>query len=286
MTHKIYNFVTWIWYRILRRPLRLGRVHDLGNKKAKVLVIFLHGISATSSTWRTTIQQIQKDHELQNLRLVSFDLLGFGKSLRADWLDYSPDDYNQALNNSIKRLKPRGAIVLIGHSMGALIAANFANNYSEQYNLRELILVSPPLLMANELAKLPDRIYTKSYSSLHNFANEVPAAEVIAKLIQKFSNFRSDYIKSTAFEKSMDNIILNRKNYQTFMELTTPTLLVHGHFDPLVMSSNLKRAAKNNPRYIKYVSVIGHHDISAGKRAKIQLEIKKIIKEESNHATI
>ena len=114
----------------------------------------------------------------------------------------------------------------------------------------------------------------------------MPAAETIAKLVQRFSSFRSEYVKTAAFERAMENIILNRKNYQTFTDLRVPTVIIHGHFDPLVMGSNLRRAAKRNPRYVKYVSVIGQHDLSVGKRAKILLEIRKMLKEERKYETI
>lgn len=79
----------------------------------------------------------------------------------------------------------------------------------------------------------------------------------------------------------MGQVILNRKNYQTYTKIRIPTTIIHGHFDPLVMRSNLKRAAKQNSRYITYVSVIGKHDISVGKRAKILAEIKKVLKNAS-----
>lgn len=286
MKHKIYNITTWIWHKLLHVPIKLKKVNDSGNKKAKVTVVFLHGISATSDTWRTTINQFTKDRELADVRFVALDLLGFGQSLKADWLQYDQAEYTSALDRSLRSLKAKGVIILVGHSMGSLIAADYAVNYDSPIStLRELILVSPPVLMADELAKLPDKVYTKSYSALHKFAVDVPAAEVIAKLIQRFSSFR-DYLKTAAFEKSMNNIILDSKNYQTFVKLHLPTLIIHGHFDPLVIGSNLKRAAKRNPRYIKYLSVIGHHDISVGKRAKILIEIKKVLKEESKNEAI
>ncbi len=242
-------------------------------------VVFLHGISADSATWKKTFAAFAKETDLQNVRLVALDLLGFGRSLKADWLKYDENCYNKALHRSLKKLNPRGQLIIVGHSMGSLIAANYASNFTEHVELSKLILVSPPVLMADELAKMPDKVYTKSYRSLHQIANTVPAIETVAKIIQKFSSFRSGYIKTVAFERSMENIILNRHNYQTFVSLRIPTILLHGHFDPLVMDENLRRVAKHNPRYVKYISVIGQHDISVGKRAKILLEIRKTLKE-------
>lgn len=280
LAHKIYNGVTWFRHHVLRRPIRLAVSYDNKVKHPRLTVVFLHGISATSNTWLPTIRQISKDRDLSGIRLIALDLLGFGKSLHADWLDYDYLEYDQALDRALRKLHVSEPLVLVGHSMGALIAADYATNFAPSIPLRQLILVSPPVLMAAELARLPDQVYTRSYSSLHNFATTVPAADVIAKIIQRFSSFRSDYLKTVAFAKSMEQIILNSKNYQTFTRIHISTLIVHGHFDPLVLGTNLRRATNQNPRYLTYQSVIGQHDLSAGKRARIIRELKELVQNE------
>lgn len=277
---KFYNFRTRLWHKWLHVPVRLKVAYDNKRKNPQLTAVFLHGLSATSETWRSTLQQFEKTPELKTTRLVALDLLGFGKTLQANWLDYDYHDYARALTNSLKRINITGPVVLIGHSMGSLIAADFAVNYEHNINLVGLILVSPPVLMSEELAKLPDRVYTKSYSSLQKLAKEEPVMEVIANFIQRISSFDGRYIKTPAFGRSMEQVILNPKNYQTFTKLRVPTLIVHGHFDPLVMRSNLKRVADRNPHYVRFVSVLGHHDISAQKRSKILIELKRILREE------
>lgn len=280
MASKIYNGATWFWHRVLKRPVKYAVAFDNKVKRPQLTVVFLHGISADSDTWKVTLRQFNSDKELSRVRLIALDLLGFGRSLKADWLQYDSTEYNTALDATLKSLKVKSPVVLIGHSMGSLIAANYAANYDYHAKLVELILISPPVLMADDLAKLPDKVYTKTYGSLHKIAEDVPAAEVLAKIVQRFSSFRSQFIKTTAFERSMQNIILSHDHYRTFVKLHLPTLIIHGHFDPLVLRNNLKRVARGNPRYIKYVSVIGQHDISVGKRAKMLTEIKKILKQE------
>lgn len=277
---KSYNFFATLKHRFFHIPIRLKVAYDRKVKHPELTAIFLHGISATSNTWHTTLKQFSHNPDLKNVRLVALDLLGFGKSLQAAWLDYDYLDYAKALNVALKKLKISSPIVIVGHSMGSLIAADYAANYPEHQPLVGLILVSPPVLMAYELAKLPDKVYTKSYSALHKLAEDEPALEVVANFVQRFSSFNSSYIKTPAFGRSMENVILNHRNYQTFTKLKVPTLIIHGHFDPLVMGSNLRHAVKANPTYLRYVSVMGHHDVSASKRTKILIELKRILREQ------
>lgn len=277
---RFYNFRTRLWHKVLRQPVRLKTAYDSRTKNPRLTVVFLHGISATSDTWKTTIRQFTKNPDLEGVRFIALDLLGFGVSLQANWLDYNYGDYDHALDNALEHLKVEGPVVLVGHSMGSLIAANYAVNYQPSVDLVHLILVSPPVLMSEELAKLPDKVYTKSYGSLHRLAKDEPVMEVIANFIQRFSSFSSKYIKTPAFGRSMDNIILNHSNYRTYSKLKVPTLIIHGHFDPLVMRSNLKRVAEVNSKYVRFVSVMGHHDISAQKRSKMLIELKRVLREE------
>ncbi len=281
----VYDAAHYTKHKILRRPIVLKAIYDTKTKKPDATVVFLHGIAATSSTWRHTIQQFSKDSELKNVRLLALDLLGFGKSLRPDWLNYNYEDYDRALDRTFKKLHIKSPIILVGHSMGGLIAAHYAAEFPYSANLIGLILVSPPILMSNELARLPDKIYAKSYGSLNKLAKEEPAVEVIGNFVQRLSSFRSDYLTTSAFGKSMDAVILNRQNYRMFSKIKLPTLIIHGRFDPLVMRSNLKRVAEHN-RHIRYVGVLGHHDISVAKRAKMLTEIKRLLKEEHVHKVI
>ena len=278
MKAKLYDIVTYFWYKILKRPIRLKCTFDSRNKNARFTVIFLHGIAATSSTWRPTINLFLKDTGLKNFRFVTVDLLGFGKSPRANWLKYDYEEYNRALFKTIKHLHIKNPIVLVGHSMGSLIAANFAAEHPEK--ISRLILVSPPVLKPSEAAKLPDKFYQKSYGTLPKIAED-PIIKTLANFVQKVSSFRAEYLKTIAFERSMKNIVINHKNYQLFKKLTIPTTIIHGRFDPLVLQANLNDIAKANPDFIKLEQVTAQHDISPSKRDKIKVALKGFLEHET-----
>ncbi|MBR0460902.1 alpha/beta hydrolase [Candidatus Saccharibacteria bacterium] len=278
MKAKLYNLITYFWYKILKHPIKMKYTFDSRNKDAKFTVIFLHGIAATSSTWHPTIGIFEKDTGLKNFRFISLDLLGFGKSLRADWLNYDYEEYNRALLKTIKHLHIKNPIILVGHSMGSLIAANFATEYPEK--ISRLILISPPVLKPEEVSKLPDKFYQKSYSTLPKIADD-PIIKTLATFVQKVSSFRAEYLNTVAFERSMKNIVLNRKNYQLFNKLTIPTTIIHGRFDPLVLQSNLAEIAKTNSDFVKLEQVTAHHDISPSKRDKIKIALKGFLEHET-----
>ncbi len=272
MKKTLYNFFTYFYHKTLHRPIRLKTALEIKPKKPVLTVVFLHGIASESSTWKTTFKQLSKDKDLSRVRFIALDLLGFGKSLQPDWLDYNYADYDSALGLTLNKLHIRTPVILVGHSMGCLIAAHYAKNHSKR--ISEMVLISPPILLQDELAKLPDKFYQKSYSSLHKIAED-PAIKTLASFITKISSFRGQYLNSVAFERSMNHIILNPENYQTFVSLKTPSTIIHGHFDPLVYRPNLSSVAKDNKTYLKLYRVMGDHDLSKPKRDKLLTIIKK-----------
>ena len=283
MNSKFYNFWTYFLHKVLNKKfkLRIGLKRKV--KNPALTVIFLHGISANSGTWKTVFSELEKNQNLNRVKLIGLDLLGFGKSLRADWLDYNYAEYETALKNSLKTLKIKTPLILVGHSMGSLIIADFLKNISKaeakKYNIKDIILISPPVLKPRELASLPDKFYLKSYSSLHKIADTL-VARALASFVSKISSFRREYLKTTAFAKSMENIILNPRNYETFENIKSETTIIHGRFDPLVFGPNLESLTKKN-KNLNLINVIGDHDITSRKRAKIEEILLKNVKDET-----
>ena len=111
---------------------------QLGTEDSQHSLILLHGLASNASRWHEFMQQTQLSDQIE---LLAMDLRGHGRSLvyepftRQDWVD----DVHALLR---AQQKPG---VLIGHSMGAQIALDYASKYAAQTEsmLEGLILIDP-----------------------------------------------------------------------------------------------------------------------------------------------
>ena len=99
------------------------------------VIAFLHGIGSASGSWA---------HQLADLsdcyRVIAWDAPGYGKSTSLQANSPSAADYALALGNFFSGLKIAPEI-LVGHSLGALMAGAYAANGGEI--AKALVLVDP-----------------------------------------------------------------------------------------------------------------------------------------------
>lgn len=97
--------------------------------------VWLHGIGGTHRYWTCVPSSLSE----QDGRTLLVDLLGFGDSPRP-WIRYTTDVHLSALHDCIEH--ERGALTLIGHSLGAVLALAYAARYPQR--IRALVLISLP----------------------------------------------------------------------------------------------------------------------------------------------
>lgn len=191
------------------------------------------------------------------MRFVTFDLLGSGKSYKNDKLKYSYTEQLAALEKSLEKLRVETPLILVGHSMGTLIATRYAATHKKA--VRKLILCSPP-------------IYTEE--DLDN-----PAFAVALGMFEEAVSIKNKAIlKDPAFRNSMKQIVQNRKNYKVLTELTTPAVLVYGNEDQFIGAFNIPRVLAANPKYLTAIETSGRHGMSHEKYNKV----REILEEELN----
>jgi len=106
-----------------------------------VSVVLLHGISSGAASWAACAAQLA-DSAGKNLRVVAWDAPGYGSSANLRQAAPTADDYARRLRRWLNALHVHDC-VLVGHSLGALMAAAFARNHPER--VQALLLASPAI---------------------------------------------------------------------------------------------------------------------------------------------
>ena len=231
------------------KELVLKKTHDFSAvKDPKLAVIFIHGIASDSSTFKNALRYLEGTRSLKEVRFVTFDLLGSGKSPKSAKLNYDYKDQLEALHNAISKLKLRVPLILVGHSLGTFIVTRYADTYKK--SVKKLILVSPPVYTIEDL--------------------ENPAFEAGIKVFKDAVSLKNRKIlKEKAFINSMEKIVLDKRNYKVLSEIKTPTVLIYGKLYQFIRSYNIPKILKTNPKYLSAIKTEGRHGVSHDKYSKL-----------------
>lgn len=242
---------------INKQQLTLEKTHDFSaSKNPKLAVVLIHGIASDSSTFKDALKYLEKKESLADIRFITFDLLGSGRSYKDDSLNYDYNDQLGALHNSIKELDLNTPLVLVGHSLGTFIVTRYASNYKNE--VESLVLISPP-------------IYTEQ-----DFKN--PAFETAIKLFKDAVSMRNrDILGDKAFNNSLEKIALNPKNYQYLCSLDVPAVLIYGKKDRVIASFNIPKLLKTNPDHLSRIVTDGTHGVTRDKYTKLAKVLEEAI---------
>lgn len=221
--------------------------------KDKPMVLFLHGIGNTGSTWDHIISELPED-----TGIMVVDLLGFGNSPRPDWLVYDATVQAQALYATLLRQMHTRPVVIVGHSMGALVAVEFARRYPSI--AKQLILCSPPFYDPDKKSLLyADERHRRLYKAVQN------RKQAVLSLIPYITRSR---FTNDSFDVSEDNIdiymsalnasIVNQRSLQHVQQLNIPQVIIHGRLDPIVVGRNLAAITKANAQVRLRAIMAGH----------------------------
>lgn len=129
------------WNIMKKTPLLHAESHGNGP-----VVVFLHGFLSSSKYWRKVSELIS-----QNYRVVTIDLLGFGDSPKPGHSKYDYEAHISSINKTLYAQNVREPFILVGHSMGALLALRYANIYANR--VTKLILTNMPVMLGKKEVK-------------------------------------------------------------------------------------------------------------------------------------
>ncbi|WP_227979080.1 alpha/beta fold hydrolase [Nocardia spumae] len=97
----------------------------VGAPTAAVTVVFVHGHCLRTESWWFLRDQLLRQWGADT-RMVFYDHRGHGGSGAADPATYTIDQLGHDLDAVLRTLAPVGPVVLIGHSMGAMVVLAYA----------------------------------------------------------------------------------------------------------------------------------------------------------------
>lgn len=140
----------------------LNKIHYLQSNKSSsnvTPILFIHGAGATHYVW---LNQLKFD--IPGYYQIALDLPGHGKS-KGEGLK-SVDAYTEFIKDFIDALS-LSKVVLVGHSMGAAIALNFAINFTNLLQKLVLVGAGAKLRVSKKIFEMVERgevFYQYAYS--------------------------------------------------------------------------------------------------------------------------
>jgi pimeloyl-ACP methyl ester carboxylesterase len=261
MFRKLVKYLAWIFFVVvlvvaLRPPFRnyWQNAHAVtplfvAEQGAGKPVVLLHGLTGTHEYFAPLAIRLS-----QTNRVIAPDLLGFGRSPWPD-ISYTVDEHLAAL----EQVLPKEPFVLIGHSMGTLLALEFARRHPQR--VTGLVLISPPSIQdraalvkilkaesAVESLMELDNFWAPLVCHLHEAFGErtyyvyrpfveraLPDAVVLAATRHRWASYNS----------SLENVVLKLRATEMLPQMKVPTLIVVGDHDAYVDQARLRLIAPN-----------------------------------------
>ncbi|BBZ37644.1 alpha/beta hydrolase [Mycobacterium conspicuum] len=110
-------------------------VREDGPTDAPLTLVFVHGFCLRMGAFHFQRRRLA-GHWVSDVRMVFYDQRGHGESAEADPETYTLTQLGKDLEAVLRAAVPRGAIVLVGHSMGGMTVLSHARQFPERYGRR------------------------------------------------------------------------------------------------------------------------------------------------------
>ena len=231
------------------RVLRYGAASDPA-------LIILPGITSPAATADFLARRIAG----AGFCVVVPDIRGRGESDRAPGGSYRLEDYAADVDGIVTALG-LGRPVIVGHSLGARIAAAYVTTYARSEHALT-VMVDPPL-SGPERGAYPTSL--EAFMLQLNEARRGTTPEEVRRFYPKWSDreirIRVDVLAScdeTAIRETHAGFE-SEDFFPYWREITEPALLIYGANSPVVTKEGARDLAKTNPRIaIRSVADAGH----------------------------
>ncbi len=224
----------------------------------RTAVLVIHGFCGGLWENEYLVNYLQ---QYRNLDVYAHTLPGHEKDFLAKI------DYNEWINDSEKHLQELinkyNRVILIGHSMGGVIASYLAT----KYKIRKLVLIAPAFDYFNFSQNIDD---IKDIKSVVKERDNTIYKDFATKLL-RYSPFVLNEFRKLV--KEYKGCVKNIK---------CPTLVIHGTDDEIVKTDSSEYVLNNistNRKYLKLFPGVRHRVFLGDKKEEISLCIYKFIRE-------
>ncbi len=215
-------------------------------------LVLLHGLGASTFTWRHVIPVLARDHHV-----IALDLKGFGRSDKPFDDHYSATD-QAALVAAFIRKRDLTGVSLVGHSFGGTVALLTALEFKEEPGrISRLVVIDAPALKQNfpgaaEVIHAPLATYLAMTVAPQVAAREllravsIPRRKLPEADVAGYAAPYGSLGSSHAFVATTEAILKANTNRMgsRYPEIVQPTLVVwcrHDRVVPLMTGSKLAR---------------------------------------------
>ncbi len=245
--------------RVSSNPLvRLSAI-DVSPDRPQRTFVFLHGFGGQAMQWTHQLQRFS----LEN-RVIALDLRGHGLS------DKPPSGYDMPriladLESALDTLKVSQPVVLVGHSFGGAIAAEFALTHPER--IERLILIATAGVFR--------------LSPLFRLGLNLP--NWLLRIIGPFTrNWLSapPHALKPFYHQSLSKWV----GWDKFAALTVPTLVIRGHRDAVFEKPAFERVAKSIPGAEEDDIGVSGHMVMLERRAAVNRALERFLEGETQRS--
>lgn len=250
-----------LFHKFLKIPYSLNVEVFQAPKKPRDTYVLIHGIGNTLHSWDEVVKQLPKD-----VRIIGVDLLGFGKSPNPSWLVYNAKTQARSVGATLFRRGLLQQPVLIGHSLGALVAVEVARRYP--FAVKQLVLAGPPFYKPESEVKKRSLAADVGLRDLYRVAKKHP--DVLSALspyavkwglANKSLSITDENVGS--YIAALEASIINQTALADIQTLKLPIHIVYGSLDPVIIGKHISTLAKRNKNITAKRLFVGHEIIGS-----------------------
>lgn len=148
-----------------------GPIHDV--KKDKTPILFIHGNGYNEIQWIAGQMLLSKDEEIGSMFSIRLD------GLVSNAPENGIEEYAKKVEERVREIKiltGRSDVILVGHSMGGLIASYFTEHLAKAQDTKvdKVITISTPWsgsVVLSKLTKLTNRLLPNLFKTPKRFQN-------------------------------------------------------------------------------------------------------------------